>query len=438
MILKDDYINAQNEAGEKILEFFPNTKALFEIKGSIKDYYKSIEIKTSSHLNSRRSSFYNAIRCTGSSLFPLSVIENVLKELSEIPIASSAEHVCAITNPEILNTILGQTVFRVHKEQTCIISFAGAGLKLCNELDSRFFYINSEKKVSLLPGSKKNMIIFTAPAIDVFSLKEKIKNIFSDDLSTSQSSILLQWLFPLLDKMSEFQSFWEQISFFNYKFWNLISSNTSIELPKNLVMLPIEKLVGDALIDDINESKNSWVTQTLFSQEKRNILHTGLNGNRSCWDTEKNKGSFLFWGVDTKNRPVRLLLKNNKLVSKDQSIVINFEKEAIVHALSTKQIYPAASLCFIYCSFYLGLNFFGGIFQIQYLPDMLEKFCSLAEVLSLSVEDNKILHSIKADLYVNFETSEIAKCGLLRVLEPISELEWGKYTNHRFLTEIQG
>lgn len=418
---------------EHVFQAFPYMIPLMNNDVTLGEYYRNVKTQTTApKLGTKADGFWHAFSVLTRNVFPEDVILQASETLKKLWLASSAEHICSITDPLNMNVVLNQMLYARARGVKVIVSFAGASVKLDNELYSRGFYIG-DSTIPFVSSSHKNKLILSAPAIDWDFCERNFQKILSTAIyEPDMVTLTREWWLQFKESCGDFRQFWQAIAVHNHDLWKRLTNGCF-----DYVMLPVERVVALALIHDISHGNYGWIHQAIFESSFREKLYLALNGVRSCWDTSRGTGTFLFWEVDRKQRPSKLTLRGEHLVSQSQGDTILLCPKEIMSALAEQRIVPSASLSLLYLSFYLGLNLFGGILQVNYLPQMQDR---LHQVLgqNLSQEENKLIAEVETALYVNFEKRTLTTGGLLRALKPFSEEEIFSYEQRRLHDEIQG
>jgi hypothetical protein len=236
-----------------------------------------------------------------------------------------------------------------------------------------------------------------------------------------------RWLSTNSGLFNKGDKLWEQISQFNYIFWKTIfDKRISFHIPSHYFMLPIEEIVRLALIEELQSNGKGWLLQVIFKHQLCQKLHATLDGADTCWDSKLNKGSFLFWEVSKGQREslkLEISEQLNELKLSSKNISLNLDEKSIIKALNNKSIIPTAGFSIIYVSLYSGFDVLGGLFQVNYLPEIQNRLIrDFSDMLSL--EELEIMKNVSTNLYVNFNQSQSAVLGgLYRIHSKITEEE---------------
>jgi hypothetical protein len=431
-------MNETTKSNINLLENFPHIKELVNFSGTQQDYYSKVQASSLFKGRSEKlSQLHNLLLRYSQDLFTLSELQ--IRKLSEdlsmsYPI-SSAEHQGSITNPEICNIILNQQMSQ--NKKVPLLSFACSTVKLENELKSRFFYLGQEK-IAVLSASVQNSMVLCAGPFDVKSALVKVKkSCVLAGLRLNERSDFIDWFETLCVGLDEVDAFWKQMTIMNSRLWKHFEKQNDFSIASDYLMFPIELIVRDLICSDLEIGTGHWLLNSLIDPALAKNLESALNGVRSCWNTTNRKGTYLFWYADSKGRAERLILDGNFLRAIDGTFVVRLEREAILQALKNGVLIPAGSLSLLYLVFFLGLDMFGGILQVNYLPEMKDRLLGAVQ-LALSQLDLEIIRNTRTNLYVNFETRSISSGGLLKFYRGISSKEFDDFRQQNFQKEIEG
>ncbi len=421
---------------EAILKAFPRTKVLLNHTETQLEYYSTIPVHNIHPKDSRRELFYKAIKDLAAPFFEREVIEEGIRQLRQDFTVSSTEHLNSLSEFFSLNSAFGQAIYREGKQQNALITFACATVKNDNILESRSLFVNMEK-VRMLSKKYQEHMVLAAPQMDnSLFIKNLQQSLQKENISADSSQLIQTWCNNFISECKHCTQLWENIVIFNKLFWNSLLQRNKLILAENYIMLPQEILVRNALLAMLEAREENWLYSMLLDEEQLRLLEELFDGIRTCWERGTYKGTFLFWG-NKNGQPVSLMLNQNRFISEDGSINIPVSREDLQFALLQEKIIPAGNLCFLYLYFYLGLRMFGGILQIQYLPEMKERFLA-KNIFGLPASELEIVKNTDAELYLNLEQRLISRGGLTRLTEQIPEHYFELYKDYTIDYEIRG
>lgn len=155
-----------------------------------------------------------------------------------------------------------------------------------------------------------------------------------------------------------------------------------------LVYLELER-VAEPLIQRDLADQGSLLSLLLFDNQIRSCLIDSLLGIQGCWHFAERfkqlydqgqshqstgQGTFMFWGVDGRNRRFALAVdrENGQYVLRAIDASVNWSRpltaEALREALSEGHILPSLFTCYSVISLARGIICAGGYYQADYLP----------------------------------------------------------------------
>jgi hypothetical protein len=409
------------------------------VRKSLRQYYRDVSVPSSFDSSSARFGGLRAgLTRAVHDVFaqPAAVRDRLFTALEKAFLASSAEHQSAIAHPESLNVVFNQALYRQEHGHDCLVVLSCGTVKLDNEVFSRGLYVR-QGKVPFLPASHQNQMTLMAPPMRLDFFEKNLREALAGEADGGRlRDLALSWWRQAADELAPMDRLWKQISALNASLWRHRDA-ASRPPAGDYYMLPIERVVAEALAHDLEHGQQGWLHRGILEPSARLHLYETLSGVRSCWERHEGWGTFLFWGVDKKGRPVNLLLSGSRLVSKAGDIEVELAPGPLLEALRNETLIPASNLCFLYTSLYLGMSLFGGILQVNYLPEMQRRLLEGGRE-HLSSEEYEVLAKVKTDLYVNFETRSITAGGLLSLLDAPQEEAWEEYRQRDFVDEMQG
>ncbi len=225
-----------------------------------------------------------------------------------------------------------------------------------------------------------------------------------------------QKIFRLLDKIIgadvfKQHDFSSQAGLISYRLWQEIFPKA----PK-VIYLPLEELVSEVVVNIVCKDPNHLLHRLFFSKQGWNLIEKHFQGSLGAF-SGAHKGSFLFWGIDTKGRRVHLHrdesgIRNPRRSSRqartlrgrhELGIEWELKPEKISVALKSKQLYPTSLVCFLVLLYY-QITALGGFNQVNWLTNIKEKFIGLL----LEMGESEIAEQIKSVPTSNFAESNLA------------------------------
>lgn len=438
--LDDLRIKKSMEISQSEYEFlqshFPQIGNLIKFAGTTGEYYSKLaeQVSRPRHQHNKRIlNVAEAIKFVGRDIYEKTVLSLISKALLEKPVLSTAEHHSPLTN--LLNPAINQAYLRSLLNQDISITLSCSTVKLDDATQPRkLFY--KDTAFSMLSNKHVKSIILKAPAFNIKDIDAFLQrpNLHEEVAATRVKS----WWDNMMGNQFVYSHLWEQISHFNYFYWlDIFCKESKLELPSKYLMVPLEEVVRMCLINDLKTVAASWILDILSSSNLCHRLLLTLDGVDACWDTQRAKGSFLFWAIHNKKR-VPLYLRNHSLYSECGTFNYPLSLPSLQQNLESQSIIPTASLSLIYLSLYSGIDLLGGPFQINYLSKIQEKIsCEFRDIIK--DEDYNTLLQTRTNFFVNFNKVHPAVTGgLYRLHSPITKDQLSCLFSQRFCDTTKG
>jgi hypothetical protein len=421
-----------------IAQRFPHSRALLDVDSTIKGYYQGLRIDESRFRIDRAQVFLRVAGRYIDDLLPPGLSAGAVGQLASSPIASTAEHMASNTNPQTLNVVINQALYRRYRNEEYVLALACTALRLDNILLSGDLFIG-DHKVHLLSRKYDRTLVAEAPPVDCEYVAQNIAATAArgDGVVRARAAELLDWWDAAYRKIAHLDSYWKQLTVLNHAYWKELVGSNHLDLPDEYICLPVCVLVRDAMIADLEAGRGGWIYDLLFDPRRRDAAYRTFDGVRSCWESRTQSGTFLFWTMNRKGEPKPMAYQDGVLKSEGVAGELALTPESVLAALRSGKVYPASFLFISYLGFYLGLQLFGGILQVQYYPEMRQRILT-GNPLGLADEDLALIRSLRADLYLNFEKRELSDGGLLKLYCPQPPDVFHKYLERSFRQEIMG
>jgi len=370
-VIKFDDIMKMDEIVDVVCENRPELKQLF-LNGmniSLYEYYiktANVQMINSSIKQDIIDIIFKLIKDRN-----IEIDENEFKnEFSINFTTSTADHHGPLTHSFFYNSTLLETILFKNINRKYIIHLPCAGVSISNSSYPRGFLFYNEKKVlskiplfSILDGRKA-----------VYALKMN-PNFISKNLNSLNENIQKS-IVPLIPDLNTYtdKTYEEIITFINFKIWEKLNNGKV-----KLITIDQESVVRELLLLYID--KNIDIKNLLFTKNGRENYINIFSGAVGAHDSISNKGTHFFWYVGENSRE-KLWLNNENLISESGKIIpldISFIKENLIN----KKIYPCMSLTFIILNCFGGLRTEGGFCQINYLPEIQNKFKEYAKIMNI-------------------------------------------------------
>lgn len=422
----------------QVVERFPHCRRLLEVDTTVEDYYQGLTIDQSTLHPQRAGVFLETLRRQMDDLLPSGTSSGVIDQLVRSPVLSTAEHMASNTNPQTLNVVINQALYRRHRNQAYILALPCTAIQLENILLSRDLFIG-DHKLHLLSARYKKTLVAEAPPVDYEYVGQSLRVMLAngDSRMRARASELRDWWERTYRAISHLDMFWKQLVVLNYSYWKEFVSTNHMDLPDVYISAPACILVRDVMIEDLQANRGGWFYDIVFDPARRDATYRTFDGIRSCWDSETRSGTFLFWTMNGKGEPKAMTYADGILKSDGVAGELELTRESVLAALKSGSIYPGSFLVLGYLGLYLGLQLFGGILQVQYYPEIRRRITA-GNPLGLSAVDLEAIGSLQPDLYLNFEKRELSDGGLLKLCYPQSADIYQEYGKRPFRQEIMG
>jgi hypothetical protein len=295
----------------------------------------------------------------------------LMSEYNKNSLVSTIDHHGILNHPFFLNSNL---IYSLKKDTSCLICLTTTSISLNNSSWPGCLVVGNEEgsalqRLPLFLDKDKNKAVLALRAFnkqDVgrlinriehevslpVEIREGIKQLVAEEFGT---------------KIFEAKNFSVQASHISTQLWNKFFP----QAPK-IFYIPLEKLVCNVVIE-LLETKNELFTTLLCRPEGWEALHKNFLGTPGAF-TSAAKGSFLFWGVNSKGERVHMSFEKNKLVGEGAEVALSAQE--IIYSLKEGTLYPTTMVCFLVLLYY-SVTCLGGFNQVNLLTATKEKFASL-------------------------------------------------------------
>lgn len=412
---KIDNIDSENSEIESFLQKHSNLKKIRDLckdKPLEKYYHKIYNTQETSH--KKDTLFSNLITNKIITIFEdTKYLQNgeidtqkIKEQLQQTPILSNADHHGLLNHTVLLNSNLLYSDFLQYYQKKYIITLATGNIPIKNPSFPRGFFFKNEKFNFFRSKDEKTPVFLLENKIHLPEngrLDDFILNLKDKKLTQHERDFLHFLFFEKLEiqHVSKcYSGFSDQITFLNFKLWQLLFNSTIRKNIPNLIYLENNSIFRDYLTTEINKP-DSFLSLILFDQKIRKVFLNNFNNIPGCWG--ENFGSQLFRGISGKKTFINLTVdeKTNSLVGKGFNLKI--ERETIIQALENKLILPTLFFDFLILTFIEGFIALGGFNQIEYLSQMQTAHVKTLRQIGMN------------DLAESFETrvTDALICGLL-------------------------
>ncbi len=227
------------------------------------------------------------------------------------------------------------------------------------------------KRVSIshAPVFTSEMLSRTADTIRRYRISRRI---CAETADTLQS--ILENVYAEVAKKNS-KRYGEQIILAN----SILSSGYRTDKSCRHIFLELEEVAWRVLCRDLAK-EGSMLNRLLWVPERLNALAHFLEGVSGCWSGLKG-GTFLFWGIDKKNRAFRLSNESGQkspgslvLTGRDfdgEMHTFNLDRFTLSEALKERRLLPGNFLSFFSLGIARKSCLVGGCFQGEYLKQMI-------------------------------------------------------------------
>ncbi|MEF1207901.1 hypothetical protein, partial [Photobacterium damselae] len=195
--------------------------------------------------------------------------------------------------------------------------------------------------------------------------------------------------------------FSEQCSVINHK---LVSELSRKEI--EYISFPIEKVMSKIIINRDLLPENTFLYDLIANIDFAKSIHRQLDGVRSFWNIEEDKGTFMFWGVDERQHLFPVKLVDDHLVGKN-GFKCSFAE--IDSYIKEEKLLPTSALSILFLIFDLKLLPMGGIFQVSYIMEAVNRIITAFSAKTWCLYNNIDLLN---RAYLHFRTSNLSQQGL--------------------------
>jgi hypothetical protein len=299
-------------------------------------------------------------------------------------------------------------------------------------------------RIPLFPDKIKREIVSCVRGINAQGVDNAKKRIRKLECSETYKTFVIDWLdrFYSLSEHLE-NTYAEQSVVINHQIWRLLNSHVSSKA--DLVYVELEKASTSLILRDIDNPK-SLFSLLAFNQSCREKLIATLDEKKNCWSFEtllsrieneevskspfSASGTFLFWGIDQKNRRIPLCLVDEgglKLKGRDDSGVLfslPFTEDTLRFSLENQTIIPSVFTCLLVLLFARGVTGLGGYYQADYLLTMEEGILQsisaderLRDTLDPLKNVNTAGYLSGIQMVFNVESDQVAPLGVIEMAE---------------------
>lgn len=354
------------------------------------------------------------------------VAAGVAHQLRKLPLVSTADHHASIDHPFWVNAniISGIPMFE-HPDPDLryliVFSFASVSVNNASGYSRGVLFnggTNGSKnliRLPLLPDKLKMSVVYgTRPFTREDLTKAEMelqKKEKAGEIAAGRGDLIRAFLEEKFgaEVVLASSNLCSQITRINYRFWPKLFHGPNGEKSSgnpvpDLVYLDIETIVTQLLLRIHLDRKDSLIYKFIFDPLFMELLPKYFDNLAGAFSLEKGWGTYLFWGINEKQRRVGAKLENGVLVFQDSEVRIPWNADAIRDALKKKQLFPSMLLCYLVISLYYGMKCLGGFCQVHDLTVIKEAWRNM--LLELGYTD-------EAAAIVPVQTKELGGDGMV-------------------------
>lgn len=238
---------------------------------------------------------------------------------------------------------------------------------------------NKPRHISLIPNRKRHTLVCQHSPVTKDMIDRALSSAPLRELKETERHAVSQILelYTAPDVLA-LHSFSEQATMLNSRVWHACHK-PELRAPF-LITLDMQSLSGQLAARDAADTSSLFHALVLEPQGTLALCHA-LNGKRGCWTLGEyqegilpvERGSFLFWALDSEGRAVSMSLDTVHHVlraSQRPDLDVPLTPQGIAQALAQKKVIPSLFLYFALLALARGLLCCGGVYQIGYLPEM--------------------------------------------------------------------
>ncbi len=388
-----------NRMEEKIMENRPQIRKIKDRYGQM-SYYSYVKQKNRTnpgkHFQERKKEIIAVIKKEVTRLLGTALADEVEKQLKRNDSVSTAEHTAPIGTAHMLNAGLHSSVPLFNNADPRfrnLIILACSGVSFNNDLSfSRGFQFNAyrgekleDEQLPFFGRSVDPRMVLYAPAYTFDDIEEMRKRIDTfakegeSEVNVSKMKSLIEDVYMNPHAFAE-SDYVDQLTVTNYHLWKKLFPSFSSDQIPNYIMLSQEKVLLELLLD-YHIHADTPISRLIFDKNYHALIEKYFDGIIGAFKSEKQTGTFLFWGLNKEGYRMQLGRDGDKLITRDGSYSVSLTPEAIESAIRNKELIPSLLLTFIVLSFYYGLLLGGGASQTTYLTDMKEAYMKMTEEL---------------------------------------------------------
>lgn len=315
------------------------------------------------------------------------VAEGVSKQLTKLPLVSTADHHASIDHPFWVNANIISGIKPYEDPDPdirylIVFSFASVSVNNASGFSRGILFtsgIESGKNIvrlPILPDKLKMSVVYGTRTFTREELTraedELLRKEAEGEIAKGQASAIRQFLEEnfATPKVLGASQLCSQITRINFEFWRKIfhgpkGTKASGNPVPDLIYMDIETIVTQLLLRRHLDNPSSLIYRLLFEPAFMQRALKQFDGLPGAFSLEEGWGTYMFWGITDKRRRACTRLIENELHFIGDDVRIPWNPTSIKKALEEKRIFPGMLLCYVIISLYYGMKCLGGFCQVH-------------------------------------------------------------------------
>lgn len=361
-------------------------------KKSLYEYSKKfLEVHEDAKLDSRRPICLHVVKKEVERRLGPEVAENVERQLLRKPLVSTMDHHAFIDHPFWINAdiVMSLPYKEVHNngfQYLIMFSFASVSLNNASGFPRGILFHGGDHgegeliRLPILPDKWKMRTVYGTHSFTKEDIERARKALYEKE----KQGLLTRRRAELVDEkvLKEFEKddilasedLCTQITKLNYRFWpNFFNSTEKDKIP-DLIYIEAETMTREILIQEVLQDNDCLLHQIFFNEKVRKTTLKYFEGIPGTFSRKDEWGTYFFWMLDDKGHRVRMILEEDKLISKNKDLEVPMTPEGIAQALKQKKMFPSMMTIYLTLSLHYGFKCLGGFSQVHDLTEMKEAF----------------------------------------------------------------
>ncbi len=356
---------------KQVSQYAPPLKPFLEMEKTLGEYSRTLyDYKVDPVHIERQKPIKEKIKNRFKTLFPIDY-DQLNIALDDVYALNIADHHQVLNHPFLIpdNFISNVDKFFANEKQNAIVVISSGDVPPNNFFSRSGFQFHG-KVAPLFSVSERENTSFYLPKRN-FNFVERLRNIERWKEFTSEEQKFLEAEQQRFDSQdfSLCKDYSDQITVLVKNTWPLLfEEKMRLNLPE-LLYITQEELTAQCLIDLLEE--DNFISACLFDKEFQKEVLDNFRGIVTTWDEKLPKGTHFFWRkYPERSHSLRMWVERDRLVPADErfrDLSIPLEKNSIITALKSKEIYPSLFMIFTVLDYYAGIRPLTGYGSVVYL-----------------------------------------------------------------------